>query len=240
MGLDRMQGGRAERGGKFVLAVDDELSVLRVLDRILRGVGLRVMVAQSEEQMSHFLVDPDLAVVLLDLFMGQAKGVDVLDRIKRERNDVEVVVVTGHGSIDSAVRCMRRGAFEYLEKPFRDLGRIRATVHAALARHAENIRVEVAEVALCVDERATHGPGAIEASVPLSLAAYERLALERALQESDGDARRAARSLGIGRSTFYRKAANLDISLGRDADAEPDADEGAEPRDGVGRRPSIG
>jgi len=53
------------------------------------------------------------------------------------------------------------------------------------------------------------------ADPPLSLAAYERLALERALRENDGDATRAARSLGIGRSTFYRKAGKHGISLPR-------------------------
>jgi two-component system C4-dicarboxylate transport response regulator DctD len=145
-------------------------------------------------------------------------------------------VVTGHGSIDSAVRCMRRGAFDYLEKPFRDSGRIGQTVRAALERRARILCAEATHVALSVDHRARNDSSRAEASVPLSLEAYEGLALERALQESGGDARLAAARLGIGRSTFYRKAAKLGIALRRlEDDEEADTRTGS----GVGRAPSI-
>jgi DNA-binding NtrC family response regulator len=236
MGSQDSQGRSADAAGALVLIVDDDPAVLRVLHRILAAAGHRVLALQSQKQMSRFLFDPDLAVILLDLFMDGANGVDVLESIKRQRPDVEVVVVTGHGSVDSAVRCIRRGAFEYLEKPFRDLGRIRMAVSAALARHAETLRAEARKPALCVDERTSVAGLAEESRVPLSLEAYERLALERALQESDGDASLAASRLGIGRSTFYRKAAKHGVALR----GLTDESEGPMSGGGVGRGPSIG
>jgi two-component system response regulator HydG len=231
-----MQGGRGDVSGGLVLVVDDDSMVVSVLDRILGAAGHRLAFAHSPEQVARFLFDPDLAVVLLDLCLGQAQGVDVLERIRGERPDIEIVVVTGQGSIDSAVHCIRRGAFDYLEKPFCDLARIRSAVGAALARHAATMRAEAEQPALAIDERTSIGTSFVQASVPLSLEAYERLALERALQESSGDARLAAHRLGIGRSTFYRKAAKLGIVLGRNGEDEVTADPGA----GVGRGPSIG
>ena len=59
-----------------------------------------------------------LAVVLVDLMLGATSGLDFLERVKRERPEVEVIVITGHASIESAVGCIRRGAFDYLAKPF--------------------------------------------------------------------------------------------------------------------------
>jgi two-component system response regulator HydG len=116
----------------LVLLIDDEELLLRALARILRGDGHRVELASGPEQAERFLQDPELDVVLVDLVMGRANGLDVLERVKCLRPEVEVVVMTGHASIESAVGCMRRGAFDYLAKPFDDVHRVRTTVRKAL------------------------------------------------------------------------------------------------------------
>jgi DNA-binding NtrC family response regulator len=117
-----------------VLVIDDEPLMLRALTRILRADGHRLELAESPEEADAILLDPDLEAVLLDLFIGPADGLDLLDRIKSERPEVEVVVMTGHASVESAVGCMRRGAFDYLAKPFDDVHRVRTTVQKALER----------------------------------------------------------------------------------------------------------
>jgi DNA-binding NtrC family response regulator len=117
-----------------VLLVDDEPLLTRALERILRGEGHRVVSAHQPAEWEPLLHDPDLDVVLLDLLMGATSGLELLDRIKRERPEVEIVVMTGHASIESAVGCMRRGAFDYLAKPFPDPHRVRTTVRQALER----------------------------------------------------------------------------------------------------------
>ncbi|MDX1649577.1 MAG: response regulator, partial [Myxococcota bacterium] len=117
-----------------VLLVDDEPLLLRALERILRGARHRVVATDGSAAAREALEDPDLDVVLLDLFLGGESGVELLEWIKRERPEVEVVVMTGHASVESAVGCMRRGAFDYLEKPLGDVHRVRTTVERAIER----------------------------------------------------------------------------------------------------------
>jgi two-component system response regulator HydG len=126
----------AQRGDEpgLVLVVDDEPLLLRSLRRILRSEGHHTILAESEEEAEPALADPALDVVLLDLTLGPTRGLDLLERLKRERPEVEVIVITGNASIDSAVGCIRRGAFDYLAKPFDDVHRVRTTVRKALER----------------------------------------------------------------------------------------------------------
>ena len=118
----------------LVLLLDDEPLLLAALERILRGEGLRLVSARHPAQAEAALADPELDVVLLDLLLEGASGLEVLERVKRERPEVEVVVMTGFASVESAVGCMRRGAFDYLAKPFDDVHRVRSTVRKALER----------------------------------------------------------------------------------------------------------
>jgi two-component system response regulator HydG len=128
------RGAAAELRPGLVLVVDDEPLMLRALARILRADGHCLELAGDPEAAASALADPALDVVLLDLRLGTASGLDLLDRVKRERPEVEVVVMTGHATIESAVGCMRQGAFDYLAKPFDDVHRVRTTVHQALER----------------------------------------------------------------------------------------------------------
>jgi two-component system response regulator HydG len=117
-----------------VLLADDEVLLLRSLRRILEREGHRVLEASSAEAATEAISNPDLEVVLCDLRLGPSDGIEWLERAKRERPDLEVVVMTGHGTIESAVDAIQRGAFDYLEKPFDDLHRVRNTVERALER----------------------------------------------------------------------------------------------------------
>jgi two-component system response regulator HydG len=123
-----------EQAPGLVLLVDDEPLLLRSLRRILESDGHRTALADCAEAAEPALASPDLAVVLLDVFLGASSGLDLLDRLKRERPEVEVVVMTGHASIESAIGCIRRGAFDYLAKPFDDVYRVKTTVKKALER----------------------------------------------------------------------------------------------------------
>jgi DNA-binding NtrC family response regulator len=235
-----------------VAIVDDEPLVLRALGRILAPGRHAIATASDRAGLDTLLAEPRLAVVLLGLTIDGVAGPERIDAVRRARPDVEVVAMTGRPSVESAVACMRAGAFDYLAKPFEDPGHVRAVLAAAMRSSGEPHVLRAA-----VGSRGTPrvaGPGAdwlrvplrgeppIATGVPLSLEAYERLALERALRESSGDAAEAARRLGIGRSTFYRKAAKHGIDLRRAASegaargAGPPAREGAR----VGDVPPIG
>jgi two-component system response regulator HydG len=123
-----------EEAPGLVLLVDDEELLLRSLRRILEPDGHRLVLADSPRSAAPHFANPELDVVLLDLFLGETSGMQLLEQVKRERPEVEVIVMTGHASIESAVRCIRRGAFDYLAKPFEDAFRVRTTVGKALER----------------------------------------------------------------------------------------------------------
>jgi len=118
----------------FVLLMDDEPLLLQALRRILEADGHRVKLASDPAELEPYLSDPNLAVMLLDLFMKETRGVDVLERVKWERPEVEVIMMTGYATVESAVSCMQRGAFDYLAKPFDDVHRVNTTVQKALER----------------------------------------------------------------------------------------------------------
>ncbi len=122
-----------QRAGN-VLLVDDEPLFLRALERILHADRHALHCASSAPEVERALSDGEIDLVLLDLRLGTASGLDVLERVKRARPDVEVVMMTGHGTVESAVDCMRRGAFDYLEKPFEDPHRVRAVIARAIER----------------------------------------------------------------------------------------------------------
>jgi DNA-binding NtrC family response regulator len=132
MRADRAAAPGSDAPGRLLL-VDDEPLLLRALVRALEGEGHRTWQAESAVEAERCLADADPDVVLLDLGLGSASGFALLERMKRERPEVEVIVVTGNASIESAVDCIRGGAFDYLAKPF-DEHRVRTTVRRALER----------------------------------------------------------------------------------------------------------
>ncbi|MBW2315355.1 MAG: sigma-54-dependent Fis family transcriptional regulator [Deltaproteobacteria bacterium] len=117
-----------------VLLVDDEPLLLRSLARILRAEGHEVLSAASVAEAERHLGDPRLDVALVDLFLGSEDGLELLGRVKDARPELELVMMTGHATVETAVGAMRRGAFDYLAKPFDDPHRVSTTVWKALER----------------------------------------------------------------------------------------------------------
>jgi two-component system nitrogen regulation response regulator NtrX len=100
-----------------VIIVDDEESILRSVAEILGDEGYAATTA-SDGEAALALIDrepPDL--VLLDVAMPGRDGLSVLEELKRRRPDVPVIIMSGHGTIDTAVRATKLGAYDFLEKP---------------------------------------------------------------------------------------------------------------------------
>lgn len=100
-----------------VLLVDDEPGFLDVLDRRLGKRGLVVTLAQSGEQALEALERAPVDVVVLDVKMPGLDGLQTLREVKRLQPLVEVILLTGHASVEVAVQGMELGAFDYLMKP---------------------------------------------------------------------------------------------------------------------------
>jgi DNA-binding NtrC family response regulator len=101
-----------------LLIVDDDEDLRQILVRRFRQQGLQVTEAASAEEALPLADAERFDVALLDLHLPGASGIDLLERLKAIQPDLEAIVLTAHGSIDTAIQAMKRGAYDYLTKPF--------------------------------------------------------------------------------------------------------------------------
>ena len=113
------------------LVVDDERKMRRVLQMLLETMGVESVAAESAEQALECFEREQVALVLTDLRMPGASGIDLLTRIRELDPEVPVIVMTAYGTIETAVDAMKRGAFDYVLKPF-DVQAIELTIRKAL------------------------------------------------------------------------------------------------------------
>ena len=116
-----------------ILVVDDEEIVVRSCLRILESGDYRLDIATDGAQALRKIEEDGVDLVILDIMMPHVDGAEVLRRVKEAHPEIEVVMVTGLSQIDSAVKCMKLGAFDYLPKPF-DPGQLKSVVERALER----------------------------------------------------------------------------------------------------------
>ncbi|HYE77270.1 MAG TPA: response regulator, partial [bacterium] len=101
-----------------VLVVDDERNITRTLSSILAGEDYDVVTAPDMTEARRLADNPGLDVVLLDVKLPDGSGLDLLQYFTKQRPDVTVVMMSGHGTIETAVNATKLGAFDFLEKPF--------------------------------------------------------------------------------------------------------------------------
>ncbi|MCK5276149.1 MAG: sigma-54-dependent Fis family transcriptional regulator [Alphaproteobacteria bacterium] len=116
-----------------ILIVDDEEIVIRSCLRILSNGDYEVEAAQDGWEALRKIDENDYDVLILDIMMPKIDGMEVLQRVKETHPDVDVIMVTGHSQIETAVRSMKLGAFDYLPKPF-DPDELELIVERALER----------------------------------------------------------------------------------------------------------
>ena len=102
---------------KTVLVVDDEAAIRETVREILADEGYRVIEAADATVVPDLVAEEAPDVVLLDVWMPVMDGIMLLRRIRRERPDARVIMISGHGSIDAAMAATRLGAFDFIEKP---------------------------------------------------------------------------------------------------------------------------
>lgn len=101
-----------------ILVVDDQEDVCRGLKRLIGTLGCEVQTCSSGEEALAIMRKEDFDMVFTDIKMEGMSGVELLDQIHRHWSDVEVVMITGHGTIELAVSCLQNGASHFITKPF--------------------------------------------------------------------------------------------------------------------------
>lgn len=129
-----------------ILIVDDEKNIINTISAILQDEEHIVYSAYTGEEALNFMRKNDVDLVILDVWLPDIDGIEILNRIKKTNPNIAILMISGHGSIDIAVKATKMGAFDFIEKP-PSMERIITSVNNAL----EQIRLKKENMRLMKD-----------------------------------------------------------------------------------------
>jgi len=127
-----------------ILIVDDEAGIRSSLKGILEDEGFTVKATETGEQGLNLLKGENFDLILLDIWLPHLSGIEILKQIKTNEENTQVVMITGHGTVETAVKATKLGAYDFLEKPL-SLEKVVLTVKNALKQkrlEEENIQLK--------------------------------------------------------------------------------------------------
>ncbi len=127
-----------------VLLVDDEEEFIELMSQRLETRGLKVEAVSSGEAAVATVADHSVDVAVVDLAMPGIDGIETLKKIKEERPDVEVIMLTGQATVKSGIEAMKHGASDFLEKPV-DLNVLMEKIWAAKRERMRSLDKKSAE-----------------------------------------------------------------------------------------------
>lgn len=148
-----------------ILCVDDEAIVLDSFRKILVLDGYSVDTVQTGQEALGLLQSHDYDFVFTDLRMPAMDGVEVVKAVKHTRPDIDVVIITGYATVETAVECMKFGAMDYVQKPFTE-DELRAFVKKAVIRRKDRIARQLKPVVRITRRAEPDGVRPGEFSIP--------------------------------------------------------------------------
>ncbi len=127
---------KGERMEKKILIVDDDERVIQSIAGVLEDEGFQVVKAKSGEEAINVFQQEEPEVTLLDIWMPEMDGIEVLKRIKEIAPDCQVIMISGHATISTAMTSVKLGAFDFIEKPL-SLDVLLQTIYRALDQREE-------------------------------------------------------------------------------------------------------
>ena len=118
-----------------ILIIDDERAIRRALKEILEVEGYHVEEAENGKEGVEKATNALFDIIFCDIKMPLMDGIEVLDALMKENSETPVVMISGHGTVETAVQALKKGAFDFIEKPL-DLNRILVTIRNAKERSA--------------------------------------------------------------------------------------------------------
>ena len=144
-----------------VIVVDDEKNIRRTLQMVLEGEGYTVECMESAEDLFPRLSESPVDAVILDVRLPGMDGLEALEKIRAENPEISVMMMSGHATLNDAVRATRLGAFDFLEKPL-DRERVLVAVRNCVERRSLSARVRALEIAEGGDEEMLGASQAID------------------------------------------------------------------------------
>ena len=122
--------------GTRVLLVDDETEFAEILAERMEARGLQVETADSGEAAVRLVEKKPFDAILLDLAMPGMDGIETLKRLRKLNPDLQIILLTGHATVDKGVEAMKLGAIDFVEKPA-DIDKLMAKIEVASSRKLE-------------------------------------------------------------------------------------------------------
>jgi len=198
---------------KEILVVDDEVGIRELLSEILFDEGYQVHLAENALQAREFRLNKVPDLVLLDIWMPEIDGLSLLKEwVAQDLLTMPVVMMSGHGTIETALEATRIGAADFLEKPIA-LQKLLKTVATVMQQgiKPEKQKIEPDEP---IERRSTK-----QFSLPLDLSLrearehFDKLYFNYQMDKENGNVTRVADSMGIERTHLYRKLKQLGIKM---------------------------
>jgi DNA-binding NtrC family response regulator len=199
---------------KEILVVDDEVGIRELLSEILFDEGYRIHLAENAAQARSYREHHTPDLVLLDIWMPETDGLTLLKEwVEQNQLTMPVVMMSGHGTIETAMEAMRIGATDFLEKPIA-LQKLLGAVAKAIQRGA-TVAAPIGEITPPSQEK--EAKGCVQISLPLDLPLrearehFDSLYFNYQMQKEGGNIARIAEKIGIERTHLYRKLKQLGI-----------------------------
>jgi len=202
---------------KEILVVDDEIGIRELLSEILYDEGYNVHLAENAEQARAKRLSASLDLVLLDIWMPDIDGLTLLKEWSAQQLlTMPVIMMSGHGTIETALEAIRVGAIDFLEKPIA-LQKLLNTVELAMQRDLLQPSHEIKNETKEIEAQ----DGMIMVPLPLDLPLrevrdyFDSAYFNYQIEKEQGNITRISEKSGIERTHVYRKLKQLGIKLGK-------------------------
>lgn len=202
---------------KQILVVDDEVGIRELLAEILFDEGYQVHLAENAEQARTFRHEHEPDLVLLDIWMPDTDGVTLLKEwVEQDLLTMPVVMMSGHGTIETAVEATRIGAVDFLEKPIA-LKKLMDTITKAIQSGESKALAMKADAQ---NQYALADGLSLPLDLPLREARehFDSLYFDYHLRKEVGNVTRVAEKVGLERTHLYRKLKQLGIKFNKKGD----------------------
>ncbi len=186
-----------------ILVVDDEAFIRENLEKILTEDGYRPYSTKCPDEAVKQVAEEEVDLVLLDLNLGDKSGLDVLREMREVDPDVLVIIITGYGTVESAVEALKMGAYDYIKKPFK-ADAIRLIVKLAL--ETQSLRREVRQLRRESQGKSILGDTEMVGSSPALLQVYRQV---REVAKHEGATVLITGESGTGKELVARAVHNM-------------------------------
>lgn len=207
--------------GKKILIVDDERDIRLFIRGLMEDEGYKVVEAENVTEALKAIDDESPDAAILDIWLGEGDqdGLEILQYIRNQSVSTQVIMISGHASVDLAVKTIKKGAYDFIEKPFKSdrlLLMVRRALEAAeLRKENENLKESqvVSHNASQESDKILSNDNFLQKSLKEARGDFEKQYLEAQIKRFNGNISETASFVGMERSALHRKIKSLNIVL---------------------------